>query len=82
MPAGVSSRISAFVFGNTPASGVGKLDELSGEMTMTRTIQVGVASMIASIVALTAHAADMRRSVYKAAPAVTVFNWTGCYGGG
>jgi opacity protein-like surface antigen len=47
---------------------------------MTRIIRVGVAG-IASALALTAQAADMRVPAYRV-PAATVFSWTGCYAGG
>jgi opacity protein-like surface antigen len=50
-------------------------------MKMTRIIGVGVASIMASALAFTAQAADMRVPAYRA-PAATVFSWTGCNAGG
>ena len=49
---------------------------------MKSIVWTGVATVMASALTLTAQAADRRVPVYKAPVAATVFNWTGCYGGG
>src|SRR5205809_191471 len=50
-------------------------------MTMTRFIRVGIAAAAATAFAFSAQAADMR-PVYKAAPPVAAYSWSGCYIGG